>query len=71
MKIHEFQAKGILRRFGVPVLAGEPATTPDEAVAGAEKPMTRPVELGGGSGRSSSSASRSRYSVRPRPDSRP
>jgi len=32
MKIHEYQAKGILRRYGVPVLAGGPATTADEAV---------------------------------------
>jgi len=37
MKIHEYQAKGILRRFGVPLLAGEPARSPDEAVAAAEK----------------------------------
>jgi succinyl-CoA synthetase beta subunit len=31
MKIHEYQAKDILRRFGVPVQPGEIATTPDEA----------------------------------------
>ena len=32
MKIHEFQAKEVLRRYGVPLLAGGAATTPDEAV---------------------------------------
>ena len=37
MKIHEYQAKSILRRYGVPLLNGEPATTPDEAVAAAER----------------------------------
>src|SRR5271170_5739926 len=30
MNIHEFQAKQILRRFGVPVPKGEPASTPEE-----------------------------------------
>ena len=35
MKIHEYQAKGVLRRFGVPLLPGRSATTPDEAVAAA------------------------------------
>jgi succinyl-CoA synthetase beta subunit len=33
MKIHEFQAKEILRRFGVPVPAGKVARTPAEAKA--------------------------------------
>jgi succinyl-CoA synthetase beta subunit len=33
MKIHEYQAKDILRRFGVPVQPGKVATTPDEAEA--------------------------------------
>ncbi len=37
MKIHEYQAKAILRRYGVPLLQGEAATTPDEAVAAAQK----------------------------------
>jgi succinyl-CoA synthetase beta subunit len=32
MKIHEYQAKQILRRFNVPLLTGGAATTPDEAV---------------------------------------
>ncbi len=32
MKIHEYQAKEILRQYGVPVLAGGPATTAEEAV---------------------------------------
>ena len=33
MKIHEFQAKDLLRAAGVPVLAGQVAKTPDEAAA--------------------------------------
>jgi succinyl-CoA synthetase beta subunit len=33
MNIHEFQAKQILGRFGVPVPKGQPASTPDEAAA--------------------------------------
>ncbi len=37
MKIHEYQAKSILRRYGVPLLQGEAATTPDEAVDAAER----------------------------------
>jgi succinyl-CoA synthetase beta subunit len=37
MKIHEFQAKEVLRRFGVPLLAGGAATTPDGAVEAAAK----------------------------------
>jgi succinyl-CoA synthetase beta subunit len=40
MKIHEYQGKEILRRFGVPVPPGRPAFTVDEAVAAA-------TELGG------------------------
>ncbi|MFT4622910.1 MAG: succinyl-CoA synthetase beta subunit [Myxococcota bacterium] len=36
MKIHEYQAKGVLRRFGVPLLDGKAAGSPDEAVAAAE-----------------------------------
>jgi len=32
MKIHEFQAKEILKKFGVPVPAGAPAYSPEEAV---------------------------------------
>jgi succinyl-CoA synthetase beta subunit len=31
MNIHEYQAKQILARFGVPVPKGQPASTPDEA----------------------------------------
>ena len=31
MKIHEYQAKSVLARYGVPVPRGEVATTPDEA----------------------------------------
>lgn len=41
MKIHEYQAKAILREFGVPTPEGEVAHTPEEAKAIAEK-------LGGG-----------------------
>ena len=33
MKIHEYQAKALLREFGVPVPAGDVATTPAEARA--------------------------------------
>ncbi len=37
MKIHEYQAKEILARYGVPILRGELATTPEEARAAAER----------------------------------
>jgi succinyl-CoA synthetase beta subunit len=37
MKIHEYQAKGILRKYGVPVPQGEPAATREEAEAVAKK----------------------------------
>ncbi|MCB1051920.1 MAG: ADP-forming succinate--CoA ligase subunit beta [Acidobacteria bacterium] len=37
MKIHEYQAKSILAKYGVPVPKGEVADTPDQAVAAAEK----------------------------------
>jgi succinyl-CoA synthetase beta subunit len=37
MNIHEYQAKQILRKFGVPVSAGEPAFTVEEAVEAAKK----------------------------------
>src|SRR5262245_36187472 len=37
MKIHEYQAKAILREFGVPVPRGEVAATPGEARAFAER----------------------------------
>ena len=33
MNIHEFQAKQVLARFGVPIPKGQPASTPDEAAA--------------------------------------
>ena len=36
MNIHEYQAKQVLGRYGVPTLAGQPATTPEEAVAAAQ-----------------------------------
>ncbi|HET9299263.1 MAG TPA: ATP-grasp domain-containing protein, partial [Candidatus Polarisedimenticolaceae bacterium] len=41
MKIHEYQAKGVLRRFGVPVPRGE-------AVESAEDARRVATELGGG-----------------------
>jgi succinyl-CoA synthetase beta subunit len=37
MKIHEYQAKEILRKFGVPTPQGFPCFTVDEAVAAADK----------------------------------
>lgn len=37
MNIHEYQAKAILREFGVPVPRGMPAFSVDEAVKGAEQ----------------------------------
>ncbi len=40
MNIHEYQAKAVLREFGVPVPRGVPAFNVDEAVKGAH-------ELGG------------------------
>lgn len=40
MNIHEYQAKEVLRQFGVPTLKGKTATTPEEAVSAAK-------ELGG------------------------
>ncbi len=43
MKIHEYQAKAILREFGVPVPAGEVADTPAAARAVAEKLRGRVV----------------------------
>jgi succinyl-CoA synthetase beta subunit len=36
MKVHEYQAKALLRQFGVPVPRGEMATTPAQARAAAE-----------------------------------
>ncbi|MGH7118896.1 MAG: ADP-forming succinate--CoA ligase subunit beta [Acetobacteraceae bacterium] len=36
MNIHEYQAKELFRKFGVPVLDGEVAATPEEAVKKAE-----------------------------------
>src|SRR5688572_28678377 len=40
MNIHEYQAKGVLKKFGVPVPRGTPALSVDEAVKTAH-------ELGG------------------------
>jgi succinyl-CoA synthetase beta subunit len=36
MKIHEYQAKDLLRQFGVPVPKGIPAFTVQEAVEAAQ-----------------------------------
>jgi len=44
MKIHEYQAKELLRRFGVAVPEGRLATTPEEAVAAA-KELDSPVTV--------------------------
>jgi succinyl-CoA synthetase beta subunit len=43
MKVHEYQAKGLLARFGVPVPRGSVAHSVDEAVAQAEKLGSLPV----------------------------
>jgi len=43
MKIHEYQAKEIFRRFGVPTPRGEMVTTPDAAKATAERLGTKIV----------------------------
>src|ERR1700692_4994538 len=43
MKIHEYQAKEIFRRFGVPTPRGEMVTSPDEARAVAERLGTKIV----------------------------
>ncbi|HEY4123003.1 MAG TPA: ATP-grasp domain-containing protein, partial [Rhizomicrobium sp.] len=37
MNIHEYQAKGVLKEFGVPVPNGKPAFTVEEAVAAAKE----------------------------------
>ncbi|EQD59794.1 ATP-grasp fold, succinyl-CoA synthetase-type domain protein, partial [mine drainage metagenome] len=36
MNLHEYQAKALFRKYGIPVPAGRPASTPEEAVAAAE-----------------------------------
>ncbi|HWE25875.1 MAG TPA: ATP-grasp domain-containing protein, partial [Myxococcales bacterium] len=46
MKIHEYQAKEILRRFGVAVPRGKLITSPDTAVAAARELMdAKPVAV--------------------------
>jgi succinyl-CoA synthetase beta subunit len=37
MNIHEYQAKAVLRAFGVPIAAGFPAFSSDEAIEAAKK----------------------------------
>jgi succinyl-CoA synthetase beta subunit len=44
MKIHEYQAKQIFARYGLPVPSGEVATTPDEAKGIAER-IGKPVMI--------------------------
>src|ERR1019366_3624129 len=44
MNIHEYQAKQILARFGVPVPKGQHATTPDDAAA-AFKALGQPTAV--------------------------
>ena len=39
MKIHEYQAKGILRKYDVAVPRGEMASTREEAEAAAKNPF--------------------------------
>ena len=41
MNIHEYQAKAVLRAFGVPIAGGFPAFTPDEAAEGATSKRAR------------------------------
>jgi succinyl-CoA synthetase beta subunit len=43
MKIHEYQAKEIFRRFGVPTPRGEMVTSPEQAKAAAERLGTKVV----------------------------
>lgn len=37
MNIHEYQAKEVLRKFGVPTLKGKMVESPDQAVAAAKE----------------------------------
>ncbi len=39
MKIHEYQAKAILKKYGVPVPRGEMAATQAEAESAAQQPI--------------------------------
>ena len=41
MKVHEYQAKALLRKFGVPLLDGEHVTTPLDAVLGGPVDLSR------------------------------
>jgi succinyl-CoA synthetase beta subunit len=45
MNIHEYQAKQVLKRFGVPVSNGVPAMTAEEAKAGAERMLAEGAKL--------------------------
>ncbi len=45
MKLHEYQAKEMFSRYGIPVPAGEPAFSPEEAVRAAEGLGNYPVVL--------------------------
>ncbi|HCU90249.1 MAG TPA: succinate--CoA ligase subunit beta, partial [Gammaproteobacteria bacterium] len=36
MNLHEYQAKSLFRDYGIPILPGEPAHSPQDAVASAK-----------------------------------
>ena len=50
MKIHEYQAKGILKKYGVAVPRGAMATTREEAEAEAKAPFRLWSDRCGGKG---------------------
>ncbi len=43
MKVHEYQAKALFRKYGIPVPAGEPAFSQEEALAAADRIGSYPV----------------------------
>ena len=74
MKLHEYQAKEIIKTFGVPIQEGFVATTVEEAVAAGKKLYENPegqfyvvkAQIHAG-GRGKGTGSRARRSGRPRP----
>lgn len=44
MNIHEYQGKDILKKYGVPIQEGIPASTPDEALAAAKTMLARGIQ---------------------------
>lgn len=44
MNIHEYQGKDILKKYGVPIQEGMPASTPDEALAAAKSMQARGIQ---------------------------